>query len=216
MKDIFIIGAGGVGRETVCLIEDINHINCEWNILGFVDDDKSVYHKSINGYPVLGGIDFLNQYNSDVYAICTVSNGEIKKRVIDRIQNPNVRFASLIHPSVIMSKYVEFGEGIIIQANNVLTSNIKIGNHVQVNPQCGIGHDVVIEDYASLYWNVNLSGFVKISEGVILGSKSIVIQNKRVGQYSIIGANSTVIDDIPDHCVAVGSPAKPIKKVEHV
>ena len=42
LKDIVIIGAGGVGRETALIIEDINEVNKEWNLLGFVDDGKEV------------------------------------------------------------------------------------------------------------------------------------------------------------------------------
>ncbi|MCQ1529169.1 acetyltransferase [Lutispora saccharofermentans] len=217
MKDIIIIGAGGVGRETICLIDDINSKNHEWNIIGFVDDNMSIHGKTIHGHTVLGGINILNEYKAEVYAICTISDGLIKKKILDKIQNSDVVYPNLIHPSAVISKYVEFGKGVIIQANCVITSNIKIGNHVQLNPQCGIGHDVTIKDYASLYWNVNLSGFVTIGEGAVLGTKTTVIQNKRIGEWSVIGANATVINDIPANCVAVGSPAKPIKnRLEYI
>lgn len=42
LKDIVVIGALGVGRETALIIEDINKVNKEWNLLGFVDDGKEV------------------------------------------------------------------------------------------------------------------------------------------------------------------------------
>ena len=48
MKDIVIIGAGGFGREVAWLIEDINKVNNEWNIVGFVDDNKSIIYYSLS------------------------------------------------------------------------------------------------------------------------------------------------------------------------
>ena len=89
--------------------------------------------------------------------------------------------------------------------------NTKIGNHVSVNPGCGIGHDAVIEDYATLYWNVTLSGNVRIQEGCEIGSKAVVIPKMTVGRWSVIGAGAVVVKDIPDSCTAVGIPAKPIQ-----
>ena len=55
MKDIVIIGCGGFGREVAWLIEEINNVNQEWNILGFIDDDTLNHGQIINGYAVLGG-----------------------------------------------------------------------------------------------------------------------------------------------------------------
>ncbi len=35
--------------------------------------------------------------------------------------------------------------------------------------------------------------------------------NVKVGKHCVIGANSVVIKDIPDYCVAVGNPARIVK-----
>ncbi|MBU3104469.1 hypothetical protein [Clostridium gasigenes] len=42
-NDLIIIGAGGIGRETAYIIEEINEINKTWNILGFVDDNSEMW-----------------------------------------------------------------------------------------------------------------------------------------------------------------------------
>jgi len=211
MKDIYIIGAGGVGRETAQLIEDINSEKSQWNLLGFIDDNKDLHGRNINGYEVLGGIEFLNSFAVKHSVVCTISNPIIKMRVLNKLSNNKMEYARLIHPNTVVSKHVDMGEDIIIQAFCYISTNIVIGNHVQLNPQCGIGHESVIGDYSSLYWNVNISGNVKIGEGCLLGTKSTVLQNISVGNWSIIGANATIIEDIPAHCTAVGTPAKPIK-----
>ncbi|NLM97613.1 MAG: acetyltransferase [Halanaerobiaceae bacterium] len=211
MKDIIIICAGGFGRETAELIADINDVNPEWNLLGFVDDNKEIQGKEINGYQVLGGIDYLNDYRGSIYTICAVADCKIKQKIISRLTNPGIRFASLIHLTAVISRSLEMGEGIIIQANTVITSNVKIADHVAISPQCGLGHDCFIDKYSTLFWNVNIGGFVCIGEGVLLGTKTFVIQERSIGSWSIIGSHSNVIRDIPQNCTAVGNPAKVIK-----
>ena len=103
------------------------------------------------------------------------------------------------------------GEGTIIYEGVILTANIEIGNHVIISPKCGIGHDSIIKDYVSLLWNVNVSGNDLIEEGVMMGSGSTVIQGKKIGKGSIIGAGAVVVNDIESFSTAVGVPAKVIK-----
>lgn len=211
MKDIIIVGAGGVGRETAQLIEDINSEKKQWNLLGFIDDNKDLHGRSINGYEVLGGSEALNRLTEKICAVCTISTPAIKLRVLNKLDKYKIEFVKLIHPTAVVSKHADIGEDIIIQAFCYISTNIVIGNHVQLNPQCGIGHDSVIGDYSSLYWSVSISGNVKIGKGCILATKSTVLPGISVDNWSIIGANATVIEDIPAHCTAVGTPAKPIK-----
>lgn len=211
MKDIIIVGAGGVGRETVQLIDDINTTDQVWNIKGFVDDNHDLLGKNINGYEVIGNIDELNSFDNEIYIICTISNPIVKKRIVDRITNYQVKYANLIHPTAIVSSYASLGIDIIVQAFCLLSPNVVIEDHVQLNPQCGIGHESIIKKYSSIYWNVNLSGNVIIGEGCILGTKSTVLQQRAIGDWSTVGANATVVKDLPSYCTAVGIPAKPIK-----
>lgn len=211
MKRLIIIGAGGVGKETAMLVEDINRLKNEWQLLGYVDDNENLLGMCINGYKVLGKVEWLNSLEEDVYVVCTVSDPLIKRNIISRLNNTRLRYATLIHPTAVISSHVDFGEDIIIQALCVITTNVSIGNHVQLNPKCGIGHDSMIGDYSSLYWNVNVSGGIRIGEGCTLGSNSIVIQRKSIGEWTVIGSGSNIIDDIPAYCTAVGNPAKPIK-----
>ena len=129
-------------------------------------------------------------------------------------ENKNIKFATLIHPSVNINKTVEIGQGSIIYNGVILTANIKIGNQVIISPKCGIGHDSVIEDYVTLLWNVNVSGNVVLEEGVTMGSGSTIIQGKRVGHGSFIGAGAVVIEDINEESVAVGVPTRYVEKVD--
>ena len=209
MKDIVIIGAGGFGREVAWLIEDINKVNNEWNIVGFVDDNKSIQGTEINGYKVVGDIDWLKE--QELFVVNEIGDPIIKKKVMDRLDGSKNQYPVLIHPSVIYSESVNFGEGSIVCAGNIITVNIEIGKHVIINLDCTIGHDANIGDYSTILPSVNVSGFVKTEECVSIGTGSAIIQGVNIGKNTVVGAGAIVVKDLPENCTAVGLPAKPIK-----
>lgn len=213
MKDIIIIGAGGFGREVAWLIEDINKVYKEWNIVGFIDEKVENKGRYLNGYKILGNFSEVTKVEDDLYYICAVGNPEAKKQLVQKAEELGLRAATLIHPSVVMSKHVSIGEGTIICAGNIITVNIKIGNHVIVNLDCTIGHDVLIEDCVTILPSANISGNVKINQCCDIGTGCAIIQGKTIGKNSVIGAGAVVVKDIPDNCVAVGCPAKIIKEI---
>ncbi len=215
MKDLIIIGASGFGREVAWLVERINAVNGTWNLLGFIDDNSEIQGKSINGYPVIGTTNVVPDY-MQAYFVCAVGASKTRENIITKIKakNPAVRFATLVDPSVLLSDFVELGEGTIICAHTILTTNIQIGNHVIMNLDCTVGHDAILKDFVTLYPSVNVSGMTHIGYGSELGTGMQIIQGKTVGDYSIIGAGAVVVKDIPAKCTAVGSPAKPIKYFE--
>lgn len=209
MKDVVIIGAGGFGREVAWLIEDINKVKKEWNIIGFVDDNEAIHSSIINGYKVVGNVEWLK--NQELYVVNAIGDPLIKKQIIKKLENSKNIYPVLIHPSVIYSNKVSFGKGCIICAGNIITVNIQIGKHVIINLDCTIGHDVVIGDYTTVLPSVNISGTTKLGECVSIGTGSVIIQGVTVGENAIIGAGAVVIKDLPASCTAVGTPAKPIK-----
>ncbi|MCX7922471.1 MAG: acetyltransferase [Clostridia bacterium] len=212
MKDIVIIGAGGFGREVAQLIKDINKYQEEWNLLGYIDEDPNRHGLLQNDDPILGGFEwFAKNTDRDIYTVCAIGKPKIKYSLINKANAYNVNYANLIHPSVIKNDFVEMGTGNIVCANSILSVNVKLGNHIAINPGCSIGHDTVIHDYSSFMWDITVSGNVIINEGCEIGSKSVIIQQKSVGKWNIIGAGAVVIRDTPENCTVVGVPAKPIK-----
>lgn len=221
MKKLFIVGSGGFGREVLWLAQRVNEnsVRCgrdpEWEIIGFIDDNQSLHGTTQDDYPVLGGCDYLGRLNESVYTVIAIGSARVKKLVAEKLSvYPNVHFATLIDPSVLMSDRGEIGDGCIVCAGTILTVDIKIGNHVIINLDCTLGHDDVVGNYVTMYPSVNVSGNVDVGEEAELGTGMQVIQGKKIGRQSIVGAGAVVVKDIPEKCTAVGSPAKPIKFFE--
>ncbi|MFJ7747162.1 acetyltransferase [Peribacillus sp. NPDC097295] len=211
MKDIVIYGSGGFGREVLELLKNINSFKKEWNILGFLDDLSDTHGNLINGYPILGGENWLKEYISSISIVIAIGNPSKRKIVSKRLQMTNVKFPNLIHPSVIMSDTVKLGTGNIICAGNIITTDIQIGDFTVINVSSTVGHDVIIQNYVTVLPGCNISGNVFIGECADVGTNCTIIPNVKVGSSSIIGAGATIIKDIPSNCTAVGSPARPIK-----
>ena len=213
MKKVVIIGAGGFGREVIEIFKDQNRLQKQWEILGFIDENSALSGKIINNFSVLGGLDWFEN-NRDVGCVIAIGDPKTKKRIADFLEKKDVLFYNAIHPSVIISEFVNLGNDVIICAGSILTVNILIKNHVILNLNNTVGHDSVIEDYCSIMPGVSINGENHIGNGVYIGTGATFIQKVQVGEWSIIGAGAVVIEDIPDHVVAVGIPAKAKKKID--
>ena len=213
MESVVIVGAGGFGREVLEIFKAQNKISKTWDILGFIDEDKQLHGKIMNGYPVLGSLNWLREHNNNnLGCVCTIGTCETRKQVVEKLQEIGVNFYNAIHPSVIMSDFVELGKDAIICAGSVLTVNIKIGDHVSIDTNCTIAHDAVIGSYCRLNPGVKINGNNHLGEGVYVGTGATFIQGISVGSWSTIGAGAVVIEHIPEKVVAVGVPAKVIKR----
>jgi len=212
MKKIAVFGAGGFGREVVMLIEQINDQKKQWDIIGFYDDGEEK-GKIINDYPVLGGIEEINQIADPIYLVLAIGDPSTKKKIHNSIKNTAISYPTLIHPNVQMGKkqFIKIGEGCIITAGNILTVNIELEKHVILNLCCTVGHDTLLKDYSSFMPSVNISGEVLIGECVFVGTGAKIINQLEIGNNTFVGAGSVVTKDLPSNCTAVGIPAKPIK-----
>jgi sugar O-acyltransferase (sialic acid O-acetyltransferase NeuD family) len=208
MKDIVIIGAGGLGKEVKFLIDEINSRSLNWNIIGFIDDNIKK-GTIVHGIPILGGVKWLQ--GKSINAVCAVGNSEARFKIYSSLKVEDIVFPRIIHPQVGISSSVKISEGVIIQSNVSISVDVLIGRFTLLSPSTTIGHDTTLSDFVTVLPGANISGNVFIGEKVTIGTGSKIIQNIRVGNNSYLGAGAVVISDIPSNVVAVGVPAKDIK-----
>lgn len=211
MKKLVIVGAGGLGREVAQYVEDINAKEPTFELMGYIDTDLSKKGTQYLDVTVLGDMDvipILIAAHGTIYGICAIANVKIRQRVVEEMKTDGIIFANMIHPTAYVGHTVTIGCGTLIGPYAVLTTHITIGDHVLINPQCGIGHDTRIDDFTTLYWNVNVSGFVHIANQVEIGSKAFIKQAITVGTHSIIGAGAVVVKDVQPHTTVKGVPAR--------
>jgi sugar O-acyltransferase (sialic acid O-acetyltransferase NeuD family) len=194
-KSIWIYGAGGMGKETLWLIEEM--LANEINVLGFVDDFKlDTQFKNLH---------LLNKIEPNSNVIIAVADSKIRKQIKE---SNEFNFVNIIHPNINIHKSTSIGTGNIICKGVELTVDIKIGDHVIININSTIGHDAIIENFVSIMFGVHISGNVKIGEGTLIGSGAVILPNLTIGKWCKIGAGAVVTKNIPDNSTVIGVPGR--------
>ena len=206
-KKIIVLGAGGFGKEIVWLAHD-----CGYEVHGFLDEDpdkKIVYDK-----PVLGITADWKKW-SDFLFIIGVGSSTLREKIYKDMTKDEIQpeFATLIHPSVVMSETVQVGSGSMICAGTILTSDIIIKNHVVINIGSTVGHDCVIEDYVTISPRVSVSGKVRLEKGVEIGTGAAIRENLSIASGAMLGMGSVLTKDIKKCELFFGIPAKRIKSL---
>ena len=209
---LVIFGAGGLGREVLLLLQQLNENHPTWDVRGFYDDQLPAT-PTVAGLPYLGTSADLNATAQPLAVAVAVGSPAGRAAVVARLSSPQLSFPVLVHPRVTLApqQRIALGEGCIIQQGCILTCDVVLGRFVLLNLGCTVGHDAVLDDFCSLMPHANVGGTVALGSGVYLGTSATIIQGVRVGANTIVGAGAVVVRDLPANITAVGVPAKSVK-----
>jgi sugar O-acyltransferase (sialic acid O-acetyltransferase NeuD family) len=212
MNRIAIYGAGGFGREIACLINSINHVEKQWDLIGFIDDGLPVGTKNNFG-TVLGNINYLNSNTDKLAVAISVATPAILKKLTKGIINPNVWYPNLIAPDVKFHDPASFSIGIgnILFFSCRVSCDVKIGSFNIMNSLVSLGHDVTIGDRNVINPAVRISGDCTVGNDNFFGVHSIILQGLNIGNDTRIGVSSVVMRNTKDDSLYFGNPAKKIK-----
>lgn len=211
-----VYGAGGFGREAAWLLRDYHMAHGEYEPLCFVDDTEALLGLRIVGLSVID-LDSAQRQYPGAAVVVAIGDPHTREIVVSKVKALGFTFPTIVHPSVMTSHYVVIGDGSLICANNVITTEVKIGKQTHINLSCTIGHDVIIGDYCTVSPGVHISGWVHIGNRVFIGTGAVFINGAQdapliVGDDAVIGAAACVTRSIPPGVTVVGVPAKAICK----
>ena len=206
---LLIYGAGGLARELAWLAESCPDAGV---VAALLDDDPAEHGRLVNGIPVMGLAESRRRF-PDARFIAGVGDPRVRQQMVERVVAAGGEFATLIHPRVERSRWIEVGEGTVICAGGILTTNIVLGRHVQINLSCDVGHDVVMGDFATLAPGVNVSGRVRIGARAYIGTNACIINGTAdqplvIGDDAVVGAGACVTRPVAAGTTVVGVPAR--------
>lgn len=205
-KNLYIIGAGGFGREIFSALSGVPGYGDSFVVAGFIDDNPNALD-GYSGYPaIVGVLDGFMPGSNDVF-FAAIGNVDIRKKCVEAVRAKGGSFLTLVHETASVGKNVRLGEGVYIAHNAVLTADIEVGDNSYVFHSSTIGHDVKIGCCSHISSQVFLGGGVKVGDGVTIQPGSKVVPRVEIKDGAEVGIGSVVIANVKAGVKVFGCPA---------
>lgn len=211
-EKVLILGAGGHAKVVIDTIEQD-----KFEIIGLIDSNEKHLHENVHGIEIIGCDKNLNHFYPQKAGCAFVAIGhmgqyQVRNKIFTILENIGYKLINVIHFSSIIAPSVQLGKGNLILPQTVLNAEVIVGNNNIINTGTIVEHEVSIGNGVHLAPGSTICGGGTISDNVFVGAGSVIIQGISIGKNSIIGAGSVVLSDIPENVIAVGTPAKIIKR----
>jgi sugar O-acyltransferase (sialic acid O-acetyltransferase NeuD family) len=174
---------------------------------------KGVFDPKFLG--IVDGINFLGKYDPYEFpeskAIVSIGDNYTRKKAVSLMSH---KFDTVIHPSVILGSEVNIGVGCMVLHGAIVQVGAQLLNHVIINTGAQIDHDCVIGEYVHIAPRAVLCGTVEVAEGCLIGAGATLLPGVKVGKWSVVGAGSVVLKNVPEYTVVAGSPARVIRRLD--
>ena len=210
-----LVCLGAKNPHTIKVVNRIQEVDKNFNFLGFVDNDKTKWGKKFYSYPIFGGMDKVKELSEQGAYFCNLITRDSVTRheTTMALVKHGAKLANLIHPSIDLDM-VKIGLGNYFQEYVDLQAEVTIGDNTSIHIGSFIGHETTIGNSVFLAHGCNISGEVIVQDGAYLGTGVTVLPRLTVGKWSVIGAGSVIIEDVPPYSVVVGNPGRIIKNTE--
>ena len=207
-----LIGAGGFAREVMPFAAATLGGKAD---LAFVETAPA--KATVNGYDLISEESFeAAAYGSKIFNIA-IADSRVRERFAKKYKDLGYSTVSLSAASVTIYDDIQLGEGAILCANAVLTSNAKIGKFFHANVHSYVAHDCIIGNYVTLAPYVACLGNVHIEDHAYIGAGAILKQGskdapRRIGEGAVVGMGAVVTKDVAPYTTVVGNPARVLEK----
>ncbi len=208
-----IYGAHGLAREVYIIARKINQIHHRWSEYCFIDDINEI--AEVNEVKVYKFSELMKERkNNDIEVVIAVGEPGVRDFMYQRVKDEGVRLATLIHPGVYIDETTTVSEGVVIAEGVTITDNVEIGANTYIQSHAVIGHDIKIGQHTVIGSNCQIGGGDYIGDRVFMGFLSGTTDHISIGNDSVISAGAIVFRELPEGVVAVGNPARIMKKNE--
>lgn len=206
MKNLIIIGAGGMGRVMYDMARESHGYGDIFEIKGFIDDNINALDNFENYPPLVGTIKDYEIQPDDIF-ICSIG-GTFRRECMERIINRGGEFISLIHRTARIGTNVKLGKAIMVGAFTTIAADAIIGDYNFIQSYTIIGHDVVIGDWNRIDSHVMFIGGVKIGSNNMIHTSAVLNHGVEVEDNAHIGACSFVTRKVESGSTVFGNPAR--------
>ncbi|HBR12959.1 MAG TPA: hexapeptide transferase [Chryseobacterium sp.] len=209
---MLIIGAKGFAKEVL----EILHQNGETEGLAFFDDvNDDIGDFLYNQFPILKTEESIKEHFSkhgNAFSI-GIGNPKLRQLMFEKFSLLGGQLTSIISNNAEIGSYnITINKGCNILSGVKISNDVTIDEGTMIYYNSIITHDVKIGKFVEISPNVSVLGRAKVGDYTQIGTNSVIFPDVKIGNHVIIGAGAVVSKDLPDHCTAVGIPAKIIKQ----
>lgn len=208
MKNLIIIGAGGMGHTFYSSALESVGYGESFTIKGFIDDNLNALDGLPNYPPVIGTIKDYQPLPDDVFV--SSIGGSSRHQCMEEIVARGGEFINLIHKTVRIYTNAKIGKGNFIGAYSVIGNDVVVGDYNMIQAYTVIGHDARIGDWNRIDTHVTCVGGIVIENDVNIHTSAVISHNVTVGAGAHVGALSFVIRKVKPGTTVMGNPAKKI------
>ncbi len=197
MKPIFIVGAGGLGREVAWTIERINAVVPAWELLGFADDDPALQTGTVERYPLWGTVRQAAERHIEAAVVIAIGSNAIREKIFHELGARE--YPAIIDPAALVAPSAKVSDGAFVGPYAVVSVNARVGRFALVNARAGVGHDCRLGDFAQLCPGASLSGNTTVGALAMVGTNASTVPGVKIGERAQIAAGLPVYRDVaPD------------------
>jgi len=206
MKNLIIIGAGGMGRTVYSnALESVGYGE-KFTVKGFIDDNLEALDTFPNYPPIIGTIGDYQPEEDDVFV--SSIGGAARRPCMEEIIRRGGVFMELIHQTARILTNAKLGKGNFVGAYTVIGNDAVIGDYNMIQSYTVIGHDAKIGNWNRIDTHVTCVGGIVIEDEVNIHTSAIISHNVRVETGAHVGALSFVIRKVKAGTTVMGNPAK--------
>lgn len=206
MKQLVIIGAGGMGRTFFDMARESIGFGSEYTIKGFIDDNLAALDGFENYPPMLGTIAGYQPQADEVF-VCSIG-GAARRKCMEEIIAKGGSFLTMIHRTARLGTNVQIGEGTVVGAFTTIGADAKVGKCNLIQSYTVIGHDSRIGDWNRIDTHVTLVGGTIVEDEADIHTSAMISHKVTIESNSRVAACSFVIRRVKSGTTVMGNPAK--------
>lgn len=206
MKQLIIIGAGGMGRTFYDMARESIGFGTEYVIKGFIDDNTAALEEFENYPPMLGTISGYQPTSDEVF-VCSIGGGA-RRKCMEEIIAKGGSFLTMIHKTARLGTNVVVGEGTVVGAFTTIGADAKVGKYNLIQSYTVIGHDSRIGNWNRIDTHVTLVGGTIVEDEADIHTSAMISHKVVVESNSRVAACSFVIRRVKSGTTVMGNPAK--------
>lgn len=206
MKQLLILGAGGMGKDIFHYAKNSIGYGTEFVVKGYLDFPNPEWNTNV--YPPILGIEDEYEIQPDDVFTCSIGDVHLKRKICEKMIARGAKFQTLIHKEAQINENVKIGEGCIIARQAGVGSDAVIGRNCLVQAFSIVGHDCVVGDYARIDVRSLLVGGVRLENNVTIHTNAVISHKVTLEDDVTVGALSFVIKSVKKGNTVYGNPAR--------